>query len=80
VLYGDQSSTSGNYCDATKENPKGILLLCAVALGKTLNLTQAKFVNKLPKGKNSIKGVGKMPPDLAKLLNHKYRYPPNLRV
>ena len=37
------------------------MLLCEVALGQSNELLQADYnANKLPKGKNSVKGVGKV--------------------
>ena len=59
--FADMSSKSANYCWATKSQPKGLLLLCEVALGQSNELLQADYnANKLPKGKNSVKGVGKV--------------------
>ena len=58
--FADMASKSANYCWATKTQPKGLLLLCEVSLGKTNDLLQADYnANQLPKGKNSVKGVGK---------------------
>jgi poly [ADP-ribose] polymerase len=48
---------SANYCHATPENPYGLLLLCEVALGTPWELRKARFVDKLPQGKQSVKGV-----------------------
>ena len=59
--FADMSSKSANYCWATRSQPKGLLLLCEVALGQSNDLLQADYnANKLPKGKNSVKGVGKV--------------------
>jgi poly [ADP-ribose] polymerase len=39
------------------------MLLSEVALGDTHDLTQSDYIEKLPKGKHSTKGVGKTHPD-----------------
>jgi hypothetical protein len=57
IYTADMVTKSANYCHATPENPYGLLLLCEVALGKPWELTRAKFVERLPAGKNSVKGM-----------------------
>lgn len=55
------SSKSANYCFATPSKPEGLLLICEVALGKLNELKQADYnADQLPKGKNSVKGLGKV--------------------
>ena len=58
--FADMSSKSANYCFPSKSQPEGLLLLCEVSLGKQNELLNAKYdADKLPKGKHSVKGVGK---------------------
>jgi poly [ADP-ribose] polymerase 1 len=40
-----------------------LLLLCEVALGDMLELTEAKYIEKLPENKHSVKGVGRTQPN-----------------
>ena len=62
--FADMSSKSANYCFATKTKPSGLLLMCEVALGEQNELLQANYrADKLPKGKQSVKGVGRVAPD-----------------
>ena len=51
VYFADMSSKSANYCFATRSNPVGLLLLCEVALGQSLELVDADYEAglKLPK-------------------------------
>merc|ERR1712029_871720 len=66
VYFADMSSKSANYCYASPKNPWGLLLLCEVALGKENQLMAADYkADKLPKGKNSVKGCGEIGPDPA---------------
>ncbi|TYJ09439.1 hypothetical protein E1A91_A11G141700v1 [Gossypium mustelinum] len=45
-----------------RKNPVGLMLLSEVALGEVYELTKAKYIEKLPKGKHSTKGLGKKVP------------------
>merc|ERR1711962_849609 len=63
VYFADMVSKSANYCCPTRTNNTGLLLLCDVALGDMYERTQADYIEKLPKGKHSTKGVGKTSPD-----------------
>lgn len=59
--FADMSSKSANYCFATSSKPQGLLLLCEVALGKSNELLHADYnADQLPKGKNSVKGIGRV--------------------
>jgi poly [ADP-ribose] polymerase len=59
--FADMSSKSANYCFATPSKPQGLMLLCEVALGEPNELLNADYAaNKLPKGKHSVKGVGRV--------------------
>ncbi|KAK3891996.1 hypothetical protein Pcinc_004121 [Petrolisthes cinctipes] len=63
VYFADMVSKSANYCATSSTNPTGLLLLCEVALGDMYEKTGAEYVEKLPKGKHSTKGVGRTCPD-----------------
>jgi len=63
LYFADMVSKSANYTHASKQNPTGLMLLCDVALGSMHELKHADFITKLPKGKHSCKGVGKMAPN-----------------
>ncbi|WAR18523.1 PARP1-like protein [Mya arenaria] len=65
VYFADMVSKSANYCRTSKQEPKGLMMLCEVALGNMYECTRAEFVNKLPKGKHSCKGIGSTCPDPA---------------
>merc|ERR1712025_1406589 len=65
VYFADMVSKSANYCNTTRSNNTGLLLLCDVALGNMYEKTQAEYVEKLPTGFHSTKGVGKTGPDPA---------------
>jgi len=49
LYFADMVSKSTNYCHATKNFPEGIALLCQVALGNCMELTEAKFIDQLSK-------------------------------
>lgn len=57
VYFADMVSKSANYCRTSKSDPKGLMILCEVALGNMYELTGSKYVEKLPKGKHSTKGM-----------------------
>lgn len=63
IYFADMVSKSANYCMTSKTNPIGYMLLCEVALGKMYERTRADYIEKLPKGMHSCKGVGKTEPD-----------------
>ncbi|CAG9763321.1 unnamed protein product [Ceutorhynchus assimilis] len=63
IYFADMVSKSANYCCTNPSNPTGLLLLCEVALGNMWEKLQASYVEKLPKGHHSVKGVGKTHPD-----------------
>lgn len=65
IYFADMVSKSANYCATSPQNNTGLLLLCDVALGDMYELNNAKFVEKLPKGKHSCKGVGSTQPNMA---------------
>ncbi|XP_018423552.1 PREDICTED: poly [ADP-ribose] polymerase 1 [Nanorana parkeri] len=65
VYFADMVSKSANYCHTTPSNPTGLLLLGEVALGNMCELKAASHITKLPKGKHSVKGLGRTAPDPA---------------
>ncbi|XP_033736235.1 poly [ADP-ribose] polymerase 1-like isoform X2 [Pecten maximus] len=65
VYFADMVSKSANYCRTSKNDPVGIMLLCEVALGNMYERYGADYIDKLPKGKHSCKGIGMSCPDPA---------------
>lgn len=66
IYFSDMVSKSANYCFPETNNNIGLLLLSEVALGNMYELTEAEFIEKLPNGKHSVKGLGKTAPDPTK--------------
>ncbi|KAK8711638.1 hypothetical protein V6N13_146913 [Hibiscus sabdariffa] len=62
VYFADLISKSAQYCFTDRKNTVGLMLLSEVALGEVYELTKAKYIEKLPKGKHSTKGLGKKVP------------------
>ncbi|XP_043351646.1 poly [ADP-ribose] polymerase 2 isoform X4 [Dermochelys coriacea] len=63
IYFADMSSKSANYCFASRQRDVGLLLLCEVALGECQELLEANAeARKLPPGKHSTKGLGKLSP------------------
>ncbi|XP_034642775.1 poly [ADP-ribose] polymerase 2 isoform X9 [Trachemys scripta elegans] len=63
IYFADMSSKSANYCFASHQRDVGLLLLCEVALGECQELLEANAeAGKLPPGKHSTKGLGKLAP------------------
>eukprot|EP00088_Acartia_fossae_P027428 TRINITY_DN2818_c0_g1_i6.p2 TRINITY_DN2818_c0_g1~~TRINITY_DN2818_c0_g1_i6.p2 ORF type:complete len:122 (-),score=36.27 TRINITY_DN2818_c0_g1_i6:314-679(-) len=63
IYFADMVSKSANYCCTNRTNNTGLLLLCDVALGKMYERTKADYIEKLPTGYHSTKGIGKTEPD-----------------
>eukprot|EP00731_Ephydatia_muelleri_P028216 Em0019g1089a len=65
VYFADMvsKSMSSGSCAASRLNPVGLLLLCEVALGNMYEKTESEFITKLPPGKHSTKGIGRICPD-----------------
>lgn len=63
IYFADMVSKSANYCCTSVNNSTGFLLLSEVALGDMLECTAAKYVEKLPKGKDSCFGRGRTMPN-----------------
>jgi len=65
-------SKSANYCFASRAKNDGLLILCEAALGKTNDLLAADYsADKLPIGKHSTRGLGRIAPNPAQ--NEKLR-------
>ncbi|KAF6175035.1 hypothetical protein GIB67_039583 [Kingdonia uniflora] len=62
LLWHDMVSKSAQYCFTDKNNPVGLMLLSEVALGEVYELKKSAYIEKLPEGKHSTKGLGKMIP------------------
>ncbi|XP_047316046.1 poly [ADP-ribose] polymerase 1 [Impatiens glandulifera] len=71
VYFADLVSKSAQYCFTDKKNPVGLMLLSEVALGEVYELTKAKYVEKLPSGKHSTKGLGKIVPQKSEFVTWK---------
>ncbi|KAG5892238.1 hypothetical protein JTB14_014609 [Gonioctena quinquepunctata] len=69
IYLADMVSKSANYCCSNTLNPKGLLLLCDVALGNEYERKKAEMITKLPKGMHSCKGLGKTHPDPSVVKN-----------
>lgn len=67
VYFADMCSKSANYCCASYEKPRGLALLAEVALGKMYECTAAEYIEKLPPGYQSCKGLGSTEPDPEKV-------------
>ncbi|KAM9316020.1 poly [ADP-ribose] polymerase 1 isoform 3-T3 [Gastrophryne carolinensis] len=65
IYFADMVSKSANYCHTSPNNPTGLILLGEVALGNMYELKNASHITKLPKGKHSVKGLGRTAPDPA---------------
>ncbi|XP_038617296.1 poly [ADP-ribose] polymerase 1 [Tachyglossus aculeatus] len=63
IYFADMVSKSANYCHTSQGDPIGLILLGEVALGNMYELKNASHISKLPKGKHSVKGLGKTAPD-----------------
>nr|AAB35560.1 NAD+:protein(ADP-ribosyl)-transferase, ADPRT [Xenopus, Peptide Partial, 607 aa] [Xenopus] len=63
IYFADMVSKSANYCHAMPGSPIGLILLGEVALGNMHELKAASQITKLPKGKHSVKGLGRTAPD-----------------
>ncbi|KAM9435896.1 poly [ADP-ribose] polymerase 1 [Clarias gariepinus] len=63
IYFADMVSKSANYCHTSQADPIGLILLGEVALGNMHELKKASHITKLPKGKHSVKGLGKTAPE-----------------
>uniref|UniRef100_G1KFB0 Poly [ADP-ribose] polymerase n=1 Tax=Anolis carolinensis TaxID=28377 RepID=G1KFB0_ANOCA len=63
IYFADMVSKSANYCHTSQTDSVGLILLGEVALGNMYELKNASHITKLPKGKHSVKGLGKTAPD-----------------
>ncbi|XP_039295821.1 poly [ADP-ribose] polymerase [Nilaparvata lugens] len=63
IYFADMVSKSANYCMTSPGNNVGLLYLCEVALGNMYHRSHADYIEKLPAGHHSCKGVGRTGPD-----------------
>ncbi|XP_053163184.1 poly [ADP-ribose] polymerase 1 [Hemicordylus capensis] len=63
IYFADMVSKSANYCHTSQTDSVGLILLGEVALGNMYELKNASHITKVPKGKHSVKGLGKTAPD-----------------
>lgn len=63
IYFADMVSKSANYCCTSKQNNIGLMMLCEVALGDSVEYNAAHYVTGLPKDKHSTKGIGKTYPN-----------------
>lgn len=63
IYFADMVSKSANYCFTSPGNNTGLVLLCEVACGTPVELSEAKAIQKLPKKCHSVKGIGKTYPN-----------------
>ncbi|XP_055374911.1 poly [ADP-ribose] polymerase 1-like [Condylostylus longicornis] len=63
IYFTDVVTKAAGYCETSRSDPYGILILAEVALGKHYYLKSAKTVTDLKYGKKSVKGLGKYKPD-----------------
>ena len=63
IYFADMVSKSANYCRTSPADNTGLLMLCDVALGNMYEKTAADYIEKLPSGMHSCKGVGRTEPD-----------------
>lgn len=67
IYFADMVSKSANYCCTSRQNSTGLMMLCEVALGDSMECFKAEYVTKLPEDKQSVKGVGKYFPNPEEL-------------
>eukprot|EP01119_Soliformovum_irregulare_P016796 TRINITY_DN4910_c0_g1_i3.p1 TRINITY_DN4910_c0_g1~~TRINITY_DN4910_c0_g1_i3.p1 ORF type:complete len:491 (+),score=183.31 TRINITY_DN4910_c0_g1_i3:178-1473(+) len=68
LYFGDMISKSVEYCHPDPANPYAILLLCDIALGRSLPISHTKFIEKSDLDEanfQSVKGCGELGPDPA---------------
>ena len=62
IYFADLCQLSAGYCRAYNR-PDFLMLLCDVALGKMAKFSHDKYVEKAPKGSNSVLALGRIEPD-----------------
>ena len=65
IYFSDTVTKSANYCNATTDYPFGLLILSEVALGTMLEKLESEYLEDLPQGYSSTKGVGKLMPETS---------------
>ncbi|EPY23145.1 poly [ADP-ribose] polymerase [Strigomonas culicis] len=69
IYFADIVSKSANYCFTNRQQNMGLMLLNEVAVGRPLELTQAKYMEAAQKGSDSTKGIGRMRPGFETVVN-----------
>jgi poly [ADP-ribose] polymerase len=64
IYFADMCSKSAGYCIPVPPQNIGLMVLSEVALGNMQELKQAAAINQPPAGKNSVKGMGTVVPDV----------------
>jgi len=59
LYFADCVSKSANYCRASRNQPRALLLLCEVAMGDMYPCTSAEYLDQAPHGYHSTTGLGK---------------------
>ncbi|XP_055374939.1 poly [ADP-ribose] polymerase 1-like [Condylostylus longicornis] len=72
VYFTDVVTKAAQYSKNNIFSTEGILILAEVALGKHYYKTKSEKVEKLPEGKNSVKGLGKYKPKRTEIIRNKY--------
>lgn len=67
--FSDLAANSMQYCYAKQTENMGILLLCEVSLGNSIQCYHPENMEGLPDGKDSVYGVGKISPQSQHLLD-----------
>jgi len=65
AYFADVASKSAQYCCPSRAQPRGLLAVCAVALGRTHDVTTAQFMLQPPRGRHSTRALGTHRPDPA---------------
>jgi Poly(ADP-ribose) polymerase catalytic domain len=66
LYFADTFLKSSGYCNdytSVDAQPYSLLMLCEVALGKTFDLWESKFIERSEEDYLSTKGMGKYGPD-----------------
>jgi len=63
IYFADRISKSAPFCQPSKTNTTGLLLLCDVAVGNPYEVKKPEFITQLPEGKQSTLVLSKMVPD-----------------
>ena len=67
IYFTNVPTKAAQYCNCTKDQDEGLLLLCEVALGNMYPQESSHVFKSPPIGYHSVMGVGKMGPECAGL-------------